>query len=334
MRSWWRDVRRHVWWFGVIAALSFAWSHPDIRVADETFRLEPGDARAFPMAVHYHRLVGTLDIGGGSPDDVRVLVVDEAVWRAEGDDVPVSQAEFAAMEHETGVLNHLLRCCDAGYSDYRLIVRNEGMNAMQVDLRAWAVHDDFAVVVDRAETGAFGVPATLFSVLSISALAVVARRRRSNGVALHESSEIERPPRRSGTADASDALTWSAAIAGIAVVLAVALGLTGALRYATDPVTGMMSVLADVPVPGGPFGSRAAMVMGVLLLAWCIAIGTWIRAAATARRGPVRAVGVALGAISLAGGLAMGIAYGSLLVPGVLGLILGVPLMVAAWRAS
>lgn len=336
MRSWWRDAVRLAGVLGALAPMALGLAHPDMEVANASFELEPASARSFPMEVHYHRLVGRLHALAPDTGDLEVLIVDDATWLGHGDAAPAEDAAFVARGDDASVLNHLLRCCDTGYAGYRLIVRNRGERAVAVNLRAWAVHDDFAVVVDRAEPGAVGVPLTIFAVLSGLAVSVAlrSRSRRRAGAGVGPYAPGDRPSARSAGTLVPHALRWSIALAVLACVLAVSLGAAGALRYGADPVTGMMAAMADVALPGGPFGSRAALAMGALLLAWCGAVGSWIRAVATQRPGSVRVVGSALGAISLVGGLAMGIAYGALAVPGVLGVVLGVPLIVAAWLAG
>jgi hypothetical protein len=39
-------------------------AHPDAAVVDAPLSLAPGETRAFPMSVHYHRLVATYRVAG------------------------------------------------------------------------------------------------------------------------------------------------------------------------------------------------------------------------------------------------------------------------------
>lgn len=317
MRSWWRNAWRACCMMLAITSLSTGWSHADFRVADATFTLAPGEERTFPMSVHYHRLVGRFDVAGAEQAAVKFIVLDGATWASEGATASSELAEFVLPSEDAPVLNYLVRCCDdATYTPYMLVARNPGSAATTVDLYAWTVHDDFAVVVDRAENGAFGIPFVLFAALGALALGTAMRSRRGAG----------RNRRR-----VSKALRWSVGVALTAGVLALGLGIAGAMRYDTGLVVGLIAVLADLPVPGGPFGSRAAAVMGVLMLGWLGAVGAWIGSIPTGPRMPVATVGALLGGVSLLGGVLLGSAYGALAVPLALGVVLGIPLMVAAW---
>ena len=118
-----------------------------------------------------------------------------------------------------------------------------------------------------------------------------------------------------------------------AVAVAATLSAAGAIRYGAGPVDGLIAIMADLPVPGGPFGSRGATVMGLLLLAWVASIALWIRAAGLAgseRRPRLVVLGAALAVVSLATGLAMGWTYDRWSVPVGLGLVLALPLVVAS----
>jgi hypothetical protein len=189
-----------------------------------------------------------------------------------------------------------------------------------VDLRAWLVHDEFAVVVQRAEPGALEVPLALFLALGVSATTVSARGRRRR---------IDVVGGAGARSPGALPLAWSAGVFVWACALAAGLAVAGIARYGTGPIDGLIAIMADVPVPGGPFGSRAATVMGVLMLAWMASIGLWVRAvhagAHVWSRWTAR-LGLGLAAVSLAAGVAMGWTYGAWAVPLGLALVLAVPL--------
>lgn len=291
-------------------------AHEDLPIVDATIDLAPGASATFPTALHYHRVVGTYALAdAASSVSIRMVAAGEGGF----DELLVDRAE------ETGRLNALIRCCDGqAWAEAELQVRNDGSQPATIDLRAWAMHDDFAVVVDRAESGAMSVPLVLFLGLGGAAGGAAWRdRRRRDAV--------------SGSPAMPASLLWSAGLFVAALVAAASLGLAGMLRYGAGPVDGMIAILADVPVPGGPFGARDAMVMSVLMLAWMGAIGFWSRSvhvgAHRSSPWPVR-LGLALGLVSLAGGLAMGWTYGSYGVPVLLGASLAVPLVWASMSVS
>jgi hypothetical protein len=294
----------------LLAAASLAWAHPDAMLVDGRFTIEPGASATFPASVHFHRLVARYDVVSPDAANLRLEVVPFAAGATEVASAPLRGA---------GRVHHLIDCClDADFSGYDVVVRNGGPAAATFELRAWVVHDEFAVVARAAESGAVEVPLALFLALGVAAVLVAHRAR-------------VRETRYGGSAPGGRrAFLWSLGLFGAAVAVALALGVAGMLRYGTGPVSGLVAIMADVPVPGGPFGSRMALVMGVLLLGWVGAVGAWIVAVAggahlASPRG-IAGLGLALAAVHLAGGCAMGWTYGAFAVPVGLGLALALPL--------
>jgi hypothetical protein len=261
------------------------------------------------MSLHYHRLVARYDASGGP-------IVLEVVPGGAGEASPVVRRELVG----SGRLHALVACClDAGYSPYWLVLRNEGSGTVQLQLRAWLVHDEYAVVAEAAEPGAVEVPGGLFALLGSWALLAVARRRGlTSGGGRHARA----------AASFRRAMRASLLAASIASLVALALGVAGAVRYGTDPIVGMMAIMADLPVPGGLFGSRAAFLLALVMLTWSGAFVLWIVAAARAEtraeRRRLALLGIALAGTHLAGSLAMTLAYGAV-VPVALGLVLALP---------
>ncbi len=317
---------------GVCACIlsgSVAFGHEDLRIVDATVTVEPGAAVTYPTAVHYHRIVGRYalvdpDADAGAPDvSIGLAVAPPAGNTADTGSVDPSrtggfEATLVATLAPRGTFDALIRCCDGrDWTPAELLVRNDGDRPATLRLRAWAVHDEFAVVVDRAESGAMEVPLTLFSAFGGLALVVAARERRRG-----------RTPGDPATLPTSVRVGVGLLVASFA--LAVALGAAGAVRYGAGPIAGMVAILADLPVPGGPFGSRAATLMGVLMLAWLAAIGAWIRTLhlGAHRNSPwPRRLGGTLGGASLGVGVAIGWTYGSFGVPMALALPLAAPLL-------
>ncbi len=309
----------------LVLAASTAVAHPDERVVEATLRLEPGETASFPMSVHFHRLVATYRVHEPDASGVTLLVVPGVVAAAAGDDQSGASADVAIELGGVGRLHHLIECCLAiDYADYRLLVRNDGDAPALIDLRAWIVHYEFAVVVQRAEPGALEVPLAMFLALGVTATMVSARSRRR---------VVEVVGDAGARSPGALPLGWSAGLFVWACALAGGLAVAGAVRYGTGPVDGLIAIMADVPVPGGPFGSRAATVMGVMMLAWVASIALWIRAVhvgAYAWSRWTARVGLALAAVSLAAGVAMAWTYGSWPVPIGLALVLAAPLGVCS----
>jgi hypothetical protein len=292
----------------LFAAAALAWAHPDAMLVDGRLTIEPGAAATFPASVHFHRLVARYDVVAPAAASLQL----ELVPFAEG-----SSRVLVAPLEGSGRLHHLIDCClEADFSGYDLVVRNDGPAPATLDLRAWVVHDEFAVVALGAEPGALEVPLALFLGLGVAAV-VVAGRRRLQG---RGGTGRQRGGRR--------ALLWSQGLFAAAVFVAVALAFAGMVRTGAGPVGGMVAIMADLPVPGGPFGSRMASVMGVLLLAWVGAVVAWVVAVARgARSVPVTALGLALATVHLGGGVALGMTYGAYAVPIGLGIALALPLV-------
>jgi hypothetical protein len=294
----------------LLSAASLVWAHPDAMLVDGRLTIEPGASATFPASVHFHRLVARYQVVGPDAANVRLEVVPFADGSTE-----VASASLRG----AGRLHHLIDCClEADWSGYDVIVRNDGPAAATLELRAWVVHDEFAVVARAAESGAVEVPLVLFLGLGAAAVLVAHRAR-------------VRQARHGGSPSGGRrAYLWSRGLFGAAVAMAVALAFAGMLRYGTGPVSGLVAVMADLPVPGGPFGSRMALVMGVLLLMWVGAVGAWIAAVAggahLASPRAIAGLGLALAVVHLAGGFAMGWTYGALGVPVGLGLALALPL--------
>jgi hypothetical protein len=297
-----------------------ATAHPDLPLLNERVRLEPEGSLVVRTALHYHRLVARYHMAEPSDGVVALRVV-------RGDDV--SSASATPFEPDpadvlldealtgSGVVNRLVPCClDVAWQSVVVELRNDGTVPVTLDLRLWAVHDEFAVVSLRAEDGAATIPLALFGLLGGAGL--VAGRRREGG---------QGPASRPWGRIASTLFVT----AGVA---ALALAVTGMARYGGGPSDGLVAIVADLPVPGSVFGSRAATVMSVLMVAWLGAIGAWFAAARhhESGDGPGLAVlGAALATVTLASAAVMSVSYGGSWVPVAQGLVLAVPV---AWRAA
>ena len=310
-----------------VVVLGDALAHPDERVIDATLTLAPGEVVTVPVSLHFHRLVTTYRVHEGMAPGITLrLVADPGAPEGRKAHTGAAPAVEAALLGE-GVFHELVPCClGAAYSDYRLDVSNDGAAPLTLDLRVWLVHDDFAVVAWRAEAGALEVPFALFLLLGVASTVTStrgARRWRPGAVA-----PAVGP--RGGVL-----LAWSVGLFVWACAVAVGLAAVGTARYGGGPVDAMIAVLADVHVPGGAFGSRAALVMGVLLLAWVGSIATWtgaVRRGAHARFAATTHIARAIALVSLIGGAAMAWTYASWSTPLGLALVIAVPLWASAGR--
>lgn len=308
-----------------------AHAHADVPLVDATVRLEPGAAFELPMALHFHRLAVRYRVHGGEDAGLALHVVRDGTGRTPD---PGRSGEAHVLLTEPlvgrGSLSRLVPCClGESYTDLTLVVRHDGAAPATVDLRAWAVHDEFAVVAQRAEAGAFGVPGALFAALGTAALVTTGR------VVRRFPRYVPAPP--DGTTVRPRLLWASGALLVLASIVATTLGVAGAVRYGGGPVAGMIAILADVNVPGGPFGSRGAFLLAVLLLVWVGAIAAWIVGVAQgthlATPWTVR-LGTAFAVLSVVAGTAMAWTYGGSWVPLALGAILAVPIgTCAVWLA-
>lgn len=310
-----------------VTLAGIALAHPDVPIVQDTLTLRPGVSVAYPMAIHYHRVVGRYRVQNARAHDVTFAILDEGDYRNLGEASGATRPVRRRLQADGGSFQHLVPCClGTAYTPYRLLVRNDGKTPVSLDVRAWAVHDEFAVVVHRAEAGAAAAPAALFVVLlAATGRAMGALRARARRRAM-PSAPVAGPvnPR------AAYALRWSTALFLGACVAALALGTAGAARYGAGPVDGMVAIMADLPLPGGPFGSRGATMMGVLLVAWIATHGTWLGAVHLGAGAPTVRLGMAIGAVTLVAGAAMAWTYGAWMVPIGLAALLGLPVLVLA----
>lgn len=296
------------------AGTGAAWAHPDLPIFDGAIRLAPGEALERLVPLHYHRVVGRYRVSGAGATQVSFTLQNAL---ASG-----GQASVLA-RREGGRFNHLVSCClGEDETPFRFRVRNEGPDEVEVTLFAFAAHDDLAVVTHRAEGGALEIPMMMFLGLGVAAGLVSWRRR----------------PLRARADDQSvpPALRFSMAAAVISSAGGLALAVAGMLRYGGGPLEGLIAAMADLPVSGGPYGSRDALVLGLVMLAWLAAIGAWVRALGVAGPRHARRVaywGLFLAGVSLAMGVLVGWTYGSYPVPVALGVALGAPLLMAAVAA-
>lgn len=275
-----------------------AFAHGDARLMDEVVLLGPGQSVDFESGLHYHRLVGEFAADGEVA--VRLVGVDGTPR------VVVTGVDIA--------VNELVRCCDEQvWTPHRLVIENLGDRPVTVDGRAMLVHDDLAVMVDRAESG------TAESVVVMGGIwAYVLFRIRRKGALV----KTVRP-----------GLTLFIVVAAV-----LGVGVYGAVRYQSASAPGVVAGLADVPIlPVNPLVSRASLLMGVAMIGWAVAGAGWARAARVTRRPVWAALGAGLVGSVIVTAIAIGTSYGAWGMPLAMALAAVVPMLVFGvmeWRST
>lgn len=251
-----------------------AWAHGDARLAGATMTIPAGGSAAFQGNVHYHRLVGTVHADGPVRVSVSAAQTREPV-------LALGPARFLA-------LNELVACCDDGpWTPHELTIHNPGVVPVVATAELALVHDDLAVMVFTAESGA-RESVIVLAAAWVALLWWAVRRRRT-------------------TPTLQPAAVGLAAVSGSVA----ALGLVGASRYETGGAPALLAALSDVPLfPMNPVVSRASLLVGLALLGWGWAGVRWASARPCAAPVRWRAVGTGLIAAVVATGVLVATAYG------------------------
>lgn len=259
--------------FGLVL-LPSAHAHLDAPVAsgDEAFQLAPGEERSFPFHVHYHRLLGRIDVGGEA--SVTLAVYDEPAHEARA---AGGVAEpFWRSEPFSGArgFNVLIDCCDGtGDERYHLVVAHAaGAAPADVRLTAKAAHDDLLVGMSGAEGDAFQNTGAFWVLCGVLAV------------------RFGRGKVKAAPAGASRTLRQSVVWCAAPFALAALAGAWGAWRYGEGGAAGVVAAAAVV------FPSFGAVVLTLTFaVAWGFAVHGYLQAA--------RAPSAARGSLFLVGGL-------------------------------
>lgn len=234
---------------------------------DDSVRLAPGDHRAFPIEVHWHRVVGT--VGAADPPEARaeVLVLDEAAFAAFQAGGPFEPTIHAGPAGALRI-NELIRCCDdATWTSYHIVVRNaDAARTATFDVQLQTVHDDAGVGLTAAESG--GVP--IFTALIFGGAGLVLGRRvwpkiRSAG---HVGA---------ATGRLGDPAVRAALVAGAVVVGLAGLSVAGMVAFGGSPIEGAVAALALFPFPESEFVSRTLPLLGGALVGTLYVLHLWTR---------------------------------------------------------
>lgn len=262
----------------------------DVGSGDESFALAPGESRGFAFDVHYHRLVGRVEVDGAP---VVLAVFDDAAFasRASG------SAAFWRSAPLSGArgLNVLVDCCDgASYSEFHLVIEHAGVaGAANVRVVAKAAHDDLLVGMSGAEGDVFQNSVVFWLVGGTHTWRLVrARRAPVGGV------------------DAPAALRRSVLLLAAPLGVASAAAAWGVARYGGGVTAGAVAAAGRLL----PSFGIAALVL-VFLAAWAWSAAVWTRAqrhalaVAESRRG-VLVVGAAAALLVLAMPFLLSVEYG------------------------
>lgn len=268
-----------------------AMAHGDVRLVDDSFVIAPGSEATFEGSLHYHRLVGR--VVANEPVSLRLVDAESGV-------VVVSTGPGTVV-----TTNELVECCDGTvWAPHRLVIANNGSEPARVEARVTLVHDDVAVMVYRAESG------TAESVVILGGIWWWAVRRL-----------------RRGENSGSGARAIGMAAGLMAAVVAV-IGV-GALRYGGFGPGALVAGLADVPVlPINSVVARASLLLGVTMVGWALAGGSWVRARSAMTHQTWIGLGSALiGAVVLAA-VSIGVAYSATAMPMAMAVVAILPLAV------
>ncbi len=277
--------------FVVVPSVS---AHGDVRGLDETVPLSTGESYDVLRAVHYHRLVGSVEATGVSmPLVVKVTGPDGAARTVAGPDDSLR-------------VNHLIACCKGEvWTDHTITVQNQGSQEAFVRIDLSLLHDDFAVVAEDAEPGAQWQ--TLLSAVVLAAVPAWSARRPAT-------------PDREAAARWFRIGAWSLASAWAVVVL---MSLVGMVRFGGGLLQGSLTALQPVPVTGG-FVNSHLLVAVPLAAAWVVALAGWAvasrRSVAVGAR-PARWLAYAAAAGPVVFGLLFAVEYGNPLLAAFLGLL-------------
>ena len=268
---------------GVLAPLASA--HGDAATLDEPFELAPGESLTFTREVHWHRILGSLEANS----DV-TLSVDGVVIAGPGRNM---------------VVDHLVACCEATWTELAFAIRNVGTDVAQVDARLSFLHDNLAVLVDDAEPGGWWQTLLIVGVVvGVPAWRARVPLRGASGAALASPVLWLRRSRM------FHAATWLAALALAAV---------GMARFGSGPLVGSLGATAPFPSGFGGFFNTHSFVMLGLMALWGAAYAYWAGARRRGAAGNLDAWLFAVGALAV--GAAMFAELGGGWIPVMLGAI-------------
>ena len=255
----------------------------DVGSGDEAFELAPQETRTFGFYVHYHRLVGRVDVSDGAAVQLAVYgEMEHQAFVAEQADEPVWRS--GDITRDAG-FNVLIDCCD-GVSDSRfhLVVSNPSdTTAAHVRLAAKVAHDDLLVGTSGAEGDVFQNSVVLWIIGGFLAYRLARDARAPAALAQPGARAWQRHLMRSAA--------WAAA----PIALALAAGAWGSARYGGGGViAGMVATAAAMfPSFGGAFLVLAFVVASTMAIVEWLRAYRALRGASRGTRAPLMLLGAA-----------------------------------------
>ncbi len=304
-----------------------AYAHPDFPIADKAVEISPGRFVEFPLSVHFHRVVGSLEVISPEAGAVTALLMDDQAFARYAAGEAWSPL-YSSGRTDRGKLNYVIACCrivllsreyrqELTYTPYHLVLDNTASpSSVTVRLRAVLLHDGLAVVVHVAEP--FGIIPMIGFFSAIGVGMSVFMRRKIRAASPSSPSEARQGPK---------ILLLSLGSLASFVVLSLFVvngGITGMSSYGGSFIDGLIAI--DAPsFEGGP---RWGPAESLIPLSWLLALLCWLGAfAAAVNRGSRLAgmIGIGEGLGWLGFWLLVAVNYGSVLVPAVLAGLISLP---------
>lgn len=214
-------------------------AHGDTEAMQATVELGPGETVVWQRQVHWHRLMGTVDASG--PVTVSI----------EGPD----RDEAAIASGSSLRLDHLVACCrDTTWAIHIVHLTNPGDASVDADVDLALLHDNFAVIADDAEVGAW------WQTLAIVGFMVGIPAWRA---------------RQPVTKSVRDWPLWGRGFHVGAWALALLVAAVGMARFRTGPLVGTVGATAWAPGDLGGFFNTHSLVMLALMAGWGTAYALW-----------------------------------------------------------
>ncbi len=289
----------------LLAAASPANAHADIALADEAHVIPAGGALDFGTTLHYHRVVGTVQVTETGAAALTVVAIHNETGARQVIAGPGGDLRF----------NALVRCCDdASWAPYTIRLENPGPSAVEATARITLVHDGLGVLVDDAETGAASTAFLVFGVIMAAvAIRIYLADAKPNG-----------GERRTRIAAGLLLASW---------LVSLPMSIWGMTRYGGGVNAAIAGATADLPPMDHPIVTVHVILLVGLIALWSAATLTWASATRRLDAHPRRLALVAFAAAASAAiaTLDLGLEYRSVAVPGFLAL-LTVPL--PAWHGA
>jgi hypothetical protein len=265
-----------------------AWAHENRGIHEGTVHIAAGERLTFPVALHYHRVVGHVRTVEANAGELALHILGR-----EGEAWATVRGRYGNL-----VVNVLVPCCKGTtWASHDIVLENLGPVALEVDIRLVLLHDGIAVMGANAEEGAAATPLIWF--LGFGTLFGYRMLR--------------------GGPISGSARPWAFWTVGSHAVMWMSAGAMagwGMIHYGGGPVSGTIAAAADLPWLNNPIVTSQDLVIGSWMILWIIAMGSW---AAASRRAPesraIGTLGIVLGLGACMVCLTWAIEYGTVIMP-------------------